>query len=91
MINCLKENVSPNIFHIHRNPFKIKRNYNTMLQFQIIKLPVFTPVNTNFKTLKVNSDLKPNESLIKKYKPKIPEKFLREIEIYKSQLNEYNY
>ena len=77
-------NTTTNIFHI--NPFRVKRTYNTMLE-QNHCIPI--TINFGTKRLKQN-DTNPPESLIKKNKPKIPEKLLREIERYNYQRYAYN-
>ena len=68
------------------NPFRVKRTYNTMLE-QNHSIP--TTISFGTKKLKLN-DARPSESLIRHNKPKIPEKFLREIELYNSQRYSYN-
>ncbi len=68
-----------NFYHI--NPFRVKRNYNTMLEQNQSAPSSITFCN---KRLKIN-DSKLNESLIKTSKPKIPEKLLKEIERYNYQ------
>ena len=79
-----KNNTGINCFHI--NPYKVKRTYNTILEHNH-SMPY--TINFGSKQLK-QSDTKPSESLIKKHKPKIPEKILREIEKYNYQRYAYN-
>ena len=79
-----KNNSNTSFYHV--NPFRVKRNYNTMLE-QSQNAPFNN--NFSFKRLKL-SDSKPNESLIKSSKPKIPEKLLKEIERYNYQRYAYN-
>ena len=70
----------------HKNPFRVKRTYNTMIE-QDHSIP--STINFASKRLK-QCDSKPPESLIKYSKPRIPEKLLKEIERYNYQRNQYN-
>ncbi len=80
----MKQIISKNN-NAHVNPFRVKRTYNTMIEQNHI---IPNTINLVPKKLKLN-DNRPSESLIKKNKPKIPEKLLREIQRYK--LHTYAY
>ena len=82
--NSKSNNISSNVFHV--NPFRVKRNYNTMLEQSQSMPPVFTFSSKRLK----QSDSKPLEPIIKHNKPKIPEKLLKEIERYNYQRFAYN-
>ena len=77
-------NTITNIYH--KNPFRVRRTYNMMLE-QNHCMP--TTMNFGSKRLKQN-DTNPPEILIKNNKPKIPEKILKEIEKYNYQRYAYN-
>ena len=81
----MKQIISKNN-NAHVNPFRVKRTYNTMIEQNHI---IPNTINLIPKKLKLN-DNRPSESLIKKNKPKITEKLLREIELYNSQRYAYN-
>ena len=82
--NSKNNNFSSNVFHV--NPFRKRRNYNTMLEQSQSMPPAFT---FSAKRLKL-CDSKPPEPILKYNKPKIPEKLLREIERYNYQRFAYN-
>ena len=73
-----KENIN-NTQYI--NPFRKKRNYNEMIQQD---KSAITSINFNFKRPKEKEGIS-HDTLIKNYKPKIPERLRKEIELYNYQ------
>ena len=91
MMNCFTKkpsikNNNNNQENCRKNPFRVRRNYLTMLE-QNHSVP--STVNIGSKRLKQN-DIKSAEQLIKNTKPKIPEKILKEMELYHYQRSAYN-
>ena len=92
MINCfgikptIKNNKNNTIENCRKNPFRIRRNYITMME-QNHSVP--SNINFGIKRLKQN-DTRVSEQLISNNKPKIPEKILKEMELYKYQRYSYN-
>ena len=80
------KNINNNSNFFKVNPFRVKRNYNTMLEQS---KTLIDEIALSSRRLKISNE-KPSESLIKITKPKIPEKILKEIERYNRQRYVYS-
>ena len=79
------KNINNNSIFFKVNPFRVKRNYNTMIEQS---KALINEIEFSSRRLKISNE-KP-ESLIKITKPKIPEKILKEIERYNRQRYAYS-
>ena len=80
------KNINNNSIFFKVNPFRVKRNYNTMIEQS---KALINEIEFSSRRLKISNE-KPSESLIKITKPKIPEKILKEIERYNRQRYAYS-